>query len=51
MHNVKTNEIYVNYDIQTQMCTPEQLIEFQNIYLNVIETVLKKPETRLNEIL
>lgn len=51
MLNVKTNEIYVNYDIQTQMCTPEQLIEFQNIYLNVIETVLKNPETRLNEIL
>lgn len=51
MHNVKTNEIYVNYDVQTQMCSPEQLIEFQNIYMKVVETVLNNPDTPLKKIL
>ncbi len=50
MHDIKTNEIYVNYDIQKQMCTPVQLVEFQNIYINVIETVLNTPETGLNKL-
>lgn len=50
MLDVNTNEIHVHYDIQTQMCTPEQLIEFQNTYVNVIETVLKNPESKLDEV-
>lgn len=50
MLNVKTNEIYVNYDIQTQMCTPRELIEFQNIYVKVIESVLDTPNKPLNDI-
>lgn len=50
MHNVKTNEIYANYDVQTQMCSPEQLIEFQNIYMNVVETVLNNPEEALKDL-
>ena len=50
MHNVKTNEIYANYDVQTQMCSPEQLIEFQNIYMNVVETVLNNPEKALKDL-
>ena len=50
MLDVNTNEIHVHYDIQTQMCTPEQLIEFQNTYVNVIESVLKNPESKLDEV-
>lgn len=49
--DVKTNEICVNYDVQTQMCLPEQLIEFQNVYMHVVETVLANPDTKLNMIL
>ena len=50
MHDVDTNEISVNYDIQTKMVTPGQLIEFQNLFIHVIETVLDKPATPLGEI-
>lgn len=51
MHDVDTNEITMNYDIQTKMVTPVQLIEFQNLYIHVIETVLDKPATPLGEII
>ena len=50
MHDIDSNEIMVNYDIQTQMVTPGQLIEFQNLYIHVVETVLDKPATPLGEI-
>lgn len=50
MHDVDTNEISVNYDIQTKMVTPGQLIEFQNLFIHVVETVLDKPATPLGEI-
>jgi hypothetical protein len=50
MHDVDTNEVTVNYDIQTKMVTPEQLIEFQNLLTHVIETVLDKPAAPLGEI-
>ena len=50
MHDVDTNEITMNYDIQTKMVTPEQLIEFQNLFIHVVETVLDKPTTPLGEI-
>ena len=50
MHDVDTNEITMNYDIQTKMVTPVQLIEFQNLYIHVIETVLDKPASPLGEI-
>lgn len=50
MLNVKTNEIYVNYDIQTKMCSPRELVEFQNTYLNVIETVIEKSNIPLDNI-
>ena len=50
MHDVDTNEITMNYDIQTKMVTPEQLIEFQNLYIHVIETVLDKPTAPLGDI-
>jgi len=51
MLDVKTDEIQVNYDVQTKMVTPEQLVEFQNCYIHVIETVLASPTTKLSEIL
>ena len=51
MHDVNSNEIYVNYDVQTRMVTPEQLIEFQNLYIHVIETVLANPTAKLSDIL
>lgn len=50
MHNTDTNEVYVNYDIQTKMVTPGQLIEFQNIYVHLIETVLADSESSLNDL-
>ena len=33
------------------MVTPEQLIEFQNSYIHVIETVLANPTAKLSDIL
>lgn len=50
MHNINTNEIHAMYDIQTKMCGTEQMIDFQNTYIKVIETVLAQPETPLNEL-
>lgn len=50
MLNTKTNEVFVNYDVQTKMCTPELLIDFHNTYINVIETVLNEPKKPLNKI-
>ena len=48
MHDVTRNEIHINYDVQKLMVTPRQLIEFQNSYLRVMETVLADSETPLN---
>lgn len=50
MLNIKTNEIYVNYDVQTMMCSAKDLIEFQNTYINVIEIVLKNQNTPLDNL-
>ena len=50
IYDVNTHEIIVNYDIQTLMVTPEQLIEFQNSYIHVIENVLDHPDQPLAEI-
>ena len=51
MHDVKTDEIQVNYDVQTRMVTPAQLVEFQNNYIHVIEAVLANPTAKLSDIL
>lgn len=51
MFDVDTKEIYVTYDVQRQMCSSLQLIEFQNIYIHVIESVLSQPDEILNKIL
>ncbi len=47
MHNIQTNEIFVNYDIQTEMVTPLQLVNFQNTFVHVVETVLADSESKL----
>lgn len=51
MFDVDTKEINMVYDIQKRMVTPDVLIEFQNIYIHVIETVLASPDRKLMEIL
>lgn len=50
MHDVNANEIQVIYDVQTRMCTAEQLIDFQNLYIRVMESVLAQPDIALGEI-
>ena len=50
MLNTENNEVYAMYDIQTEMCNADQMIDFQNTYVNVIETVLKNPEAPLGEM-
>ena len=50
MLNIDTKEVYAMYDVQTKMCSTEQMMEFQNTYIKVIEAVLKFPESPLNEL-
>ncbi len=50
MHDLNTNEVYVNYDVQKLMVTPQQLIDFQNQYIRVIEAVLARPEEPLESV-
>ncbi|MCR5828136.1 MAG: hypothetical protein K6G53_06945 [Bacteroidales bacterium] len=51
IHDVNTDEIQVSYDVQTRMVTPEQLIEFHNCYIHVIEAALANPTAKLSDIL
>ena len=48
--NTENNEVYAMYDIQTEMCTTDQMIDFQSTYVSVIEAVLKNPEAPLGEL-
>ena len=50
MHDLRSNEIHAIYDVQTKMCSAEQMIEFQNIYTYVVETVLEAPDVALEKI-
>lgn len=50
MYDIDTKEINMVYDIQKRMITPNVLIEFQNLYIHVIETVLASPNKKLSEI-
>lgn len=50
MHDMTRNEIFVNYDVQTRMVTPLQLVDFQNRYIRVLETVLADSETPLDRL-
>ena len=51
MHDLRSNEIHAIYDVQTKMCSAEQMIEFQNMYTYVVETVLEAPDVALEKIL
>lgn len=50
MHDVATNEISINYDVQRLRITPVQLIDFQSLYIRVMEKVLARPDAPLKEI-
>lgn len=50
MHDVVNNEISINYDVQRLRITPVQLIDFQSLYIRVMEKVIARPDTPLKEI-
>jgi hypothetical protein len=50
MHDVKRNEVFINYDVQKLLVTPAQLVDFQNVYNRVMEKVLARPDAPLNEL-
>ena len=50
MHDVKRNEVFINYDVQKLLVTPAQLVDFQNVYNRVMEKVLAHPDAPLNEL-
>ena len=50
MHDIETNEIETVYDIQTEMVTPQQLVDFQNLWIHVVECVLARPEVPMKEL-
>lgn len=45
--DAKTNEINMSYDIQTKMVTPQQLVDFQNLFIHIVETSVAKAETEM----
>lgn len=47
MHDMTRNEIFINYDVQKLRITPMQLIDFQNSYIRVMESVLNDSNTAL----
>ena len=50
MHDIETNEIETVYDIQTEMVTPQQLVDFQNLWIHVVECVLARPDVPMKEL-
>ncbi len=50
MFNTRTGHIDAMYDIQTEMVTPLQLMEFHNLVIRVTESVLANPDTNLSEL-
>ncbi len=51
MLNVKTMEVNVIHDMQTRCITPQQLVDFQNLLIHVVEAVVAAPDKQLKEIL
>lgn len=49
-YDVNTKEITTFYDIQTKMITPQQMVDFQNLFVHVVEQVLANPDTKMNLI-
>jgi len=50
IYDINTKEINMVYDVQTRMITPEILIDFQNLYIQIIEKVLENPTMKLEEL-
>ena len=50
IYDINTHEVHVNYDVQTQMVTPEQMVGFQNLLIHVTETVLDNPDKPLEQL-
>ena len=50
MLDVDTNEIETVYDIQTEMVTPQQLVDFQNLWIHVVEAVMARSDVPMKEL-
>lgn len=50
MLDTRTNALDVMYDIQTEMVTPEQLMDFHDLYIRVSESVLANPDEKLSTL-
>ena len=50
MHDLRSNEIHAIYDVQIKMCNADQMVEFQNTYIYVVESVLSAPDAALDDI-
>ena len=50
MHDLRSNEIHAIYDVQIKMCNADQMVEFQNTYMYVVESVLSAPDAALDDI-
>lgn len=50
MHNVKSDEIYATYDIQTKMYTGAQLADFHCLFVSVIENVIAASDQPLSDL-
>ena len=50
LYNTETNEIRMAYDVQTKIITEQNVADFHQKYLHVIEQVLNNPQIKLNEI-
>lgn len=47
MYNIMSNEVDVMYDIQDMMASGAEVMEFNNLFVRVVETVLKSPDEKL----
>ena len=50
MYNMQSHKIDVAYDVQTEMISAVQLMDFHNRYLNTIEAVMSRPDVSLETI-
>lgn len=50
MYNMKTSEVEVIYDIQTIVITPQVLVDFQNLLIQITEKVITAPDIKLADL-
>ena len=50
MHDVDNNQIETVYDIQTRMVTPQQLVDFHNLWISVAEAVIANSEVPMKQL-